>query len=142
MRDLLNENLTQKLESNRELFKQFECQHLSSEDALIVYPCALMNRTTMVLQSVYGTEIKTKEVLNVVDSRSQIGYQMYGDKLGVTDLDVIVVVNGRAVIGRISYHKLYHVDSHELRIRLNGTSYRILTIDGRDASFQSPHLMG
>ena len=24
---------------------------------------------------------------------------MYGDKLGVTDLDVIVVVNGRAVIG-------------------------------------------
>ena len=41
--------------------------------ALIVYPCALMNRTTMVLQSVYGTEIKTKEVLNVVDSRSQIG---------------------------------------------------------------------
>ena len=32
MRDLLNENLTQKLESNRELFKQFECQHLSSEE--------------------------------------------------------------------------------------------------------------
>jgi len=25
---------------------------------------------------------------------------------------------------------------------LNGTQYRILTIDGRDASFQSPHLMG
>ncbi len=142
MRDLLNENLTQKLESNRELFKQFECQHLSKDDMLVVYPCALMTRTTMVLQSIYGTEIKTKEVLNVVDQRAQCSYRTYGDKLGVTELDVVVVVNGRAVISRISYHKVYHVDSHELHITLNGTQYRILTIDGRDASFQSPHLMG
>jgi len=142
MRDLLNENLTQKLESNRELFKQFECQHLSKDDMLVVYPCALMTRTTMVLQSVYGTEIKTKEVLNVVDQRAACSYRTYGDKLGVTELDVVVVVNGRAIVSRISYHKVYHLDSHELHITLNGTQYRILTIDGRDASFQSPHLMG
>lgn len=142
MRDLLNENLTQKLESNRELFKQFECQHLSKEDKLVVYPCALMTRTTMVLQSVYGTEIKTKEVLNVVDQRVACSYRMYGDKLGVTDLHVVVVVNGKAIVSKISYHKVYHVEEHVLSIVLNGKQYKILTIDGRDASFQSPHLMG
>jgi len=138
MRNLLNE----KLESNRELFKQFECQHLSKEDKLVVYPCALQTRTTMVLQSVYGTEIKTKEVLNVVDQRVQCSYRNFGDDLGVTDVDVVVVVNGRAIVSKISYHPLHHNASHELRIALNGTQYRILTIDGRDASFQSPHLMG
>jgi len=138
MREMNNkssQSLNERLESNRELFKQFECQHLSKGDRLVVYPCALQTRTTMVLQSVYGTEIKTKEVLNVVDQRTQCSYRIFGDDLGVTDIDVVVVVNGRAVIGRISYN-------NELRIALNGTQYRILTIDGRDASFQSPHLMG
>lgn len=139
-RELLNENLTQKLESNRELFKQFECQHLSSEDRLVVYPCALPHRTTMVLQSIYGTEIKTKEVLNVVDQKTLCGYTLFGDKLGITEVCVVVVVNGKAVIGRISYHKVYQEDSH-MRMSLNGTQYRILMIGDQDASFQSPHLM-
>jgi hypothetical protein len=136
------QSLTEKLESNRELFKQFECQHLSSEEKLVVYPCALPFRSTMVLQSVYGTEIKTKEVLNVVDQKTQCSYTVYGDKLGVTDISVVVVLNGRPHVARITFGRNHQTKKRELTMDLKGTSYRILFIDGHEASFQSPHLMG
>lgn len=141
MRNYLSENLTQKLEENRELFKQFECQHLTSEETLVVYPCALPFRSTMVLQSIYGTEIKTKEVLNVVDQKTQCSYTKYGDKLGITEVSVVVVVNGKPHVSRISFGRNYRTKKRELRIELKGTMYRILTIDNQDAFFQAPHLM-
>jgi hypothetical protein len=141
MRTDLVQNLTQKLEENRELFKQFECQHLTDEETLVVYPCALPFRSTMVLQSVYGTEIKTKEVLNVVDQKTLCSYTNYGDKLGITDLSVVVVLNGRPHVARITFGRNYQTKKRELTMDLKGTSYRILTIDNHDAFFQSPHLM-
>tara|TARA_R110000737_G_C14314910_1_gene438607 strand:- start:46 stop:477 length:432 start_codon:yes stop_codon:yes gene_type:complete len=133
--------LNTKLILNRELFEQFECKHLSSEDRLVVFPCSLPTRTTMVLKSVYGKEVKTKEVLNVVNPKSQCSYGVWGDILGVTDLDVVVVVSGKAVIGKIYYTNNYRTDNYELQMSLNGTMYTILTIGDQDASFQSPHLM-
>jgi len=126
---------------NMAIAQDYKCEHLSSEDTLVVYPCALRYRVSLLIKSTYGTEVKTKTAINVVNQTNQCSYTKVADDLGITDLDVVVCVSGEPIQAKISYGRDSRSNETTLEIYIKNKRYTILEIDGVKASFHMPHLV-